>query len=252
MTQEQWDALTDEDKLSRADEKPQDGGQQTDTQKLQTDLDGLKTQLTEAKEQLDGAQREKSGIYHDLKSEREAVKGLKDKIAEFEAKIEGDDDTYMTSNKAKDMVEKLGKDVKGEVGKIRTEFMQERELMDERRMKARTDLKVPYDEAVKSFVKLCKTDKSYYTQVQAEAARPGGTPAELVYKLAITNDPEFIKQIEKNARDGVINDLNKGGKHRKLPAGGGGGGKPDYASMSMEDMSKLDDATLDKLARGEA
>ena len=249
LTQEQWDALTPEEQAARVEEKPSgtnDGGGSSEVEKLTNSV----KELTEKVENL---QREKSGIYGDYKEQKEANKQLKAKVDELEEKLssggEGDSDLYLTVNKAKTMLANSEKKIDEAKTELRGEFAAERERVDERRMKERKDLPIPYEEAIKVWAKMAKDDPSLYRQVKDEGMKPGGRPAELAYKIAIREHPEFVKRIKESTREEVVKNLNKTGAKR-LP-GGAAGGQRDYNDMSIEDLMKLDDKTLDALARGE-
>jgi len=180
---------------------------------------------------------------------------LQEKIKTLEAGgggAMGDDDDFLTLGKAKTLLKTAEQNTQKAVEGIRGDFARERELVDERRMKGLKDLPIPYADAIKVFVSLAKVNPAFYRQVQDEASQAGGRPAELAYKIAIREHPEFVQKIKELGANDLITNLNKAGKGPKgLPGSGGHSGPKDVNDMSIEELINMDDATWEKHAKGE-
>lgn len=255
LTVEQWNVLTAEEKELRADEMPQELKGKDDQRLSPEEAQKLRNDIKTLTEQLGNLQHEKSGLYANLKEEQELRRELRDKVKELEdaagSKGGGDDDPYLTTEKAKKLLADQAKKTDEKVNEVRSEFAKERELTDERRMKTREDLPIPYEDAIKVFAQMAKGNPVYWKQVQDAANTPGGKPAELAYKIAIREHPDFLKKIKDQEREGLISDLEKGGKIKKLPGGGAGGaGKPKVEDMTIEEVMEMSDADWEKAARG--
>lgn len=246
LTVEQWNALTEEEQITRADEMPQKlkgAGQQSEETKLQERIKGLE-------EQIETLTHEKSGIYYDLKDRDAKVKELNQEIAELKSKAEsGALEDYPTTTKVKEMVQSQVKELNKRLDTLRDETTKERYKRDEERMLQREDLPIPYEEAIKVFAQLTKTNPTYWRQVKDEADAPGGKPAELAYDIATRKHPDFVKRIEQMTRENLVKDISKGGI-KKLPAGGAGAGKKPVEDMSIDEIMGMSDKDWEKAAKG--
>jgi len=261
LTTDQWNALSAEEQVLQADDMPQElkgkGNQQPtveDVKKLTDQVKGLTTKLEAAVKATEDSQRANSGIYGDLKKEREIRQKLTEKVEELEAAGGGgggEGDTYLTTASAKKLLDDAKKDMSKQIESIRDESAKERETADESRMKEMKDLPIPYLDAVKVFEQMAKSNHALYKQYVDECNRPGGKPAELAYKITLRDHPEFVALLDKKTREGIIKDITKTGKIPKLPSGGAGGGTVDYDAMSPDELVKLPDDVLGKLAKGE-
>lgn len=258
MKIEDWNKLNeDQQKVVPEDEIPQAITDQRKNipQLSPEEIKGLRDSITTLTENLETLRSEKSGIYADLKAERKIVKDLGEKIKTLEAGggTVGADDDFLTIGKAKKLVTDAQKEGDKKVEGLRSEFAQERELSDERRMKGRTDLPIPYSDAIKVFVGLAKNDPSFYEQVRNEASKPGGRPAELAYKIALREHPDFVQKVKELGAQEVITNLGKAGRLPKnLPAGGAGSGAKKIEEMSIDEIMNLPEAEWEKYAKGEA
>lgn len=256
MKIEDWNKLnSDQQKLVAEEEIPQTiiDRRKNIPQLTAEEIQGLKTSITDLTTQLGDLKTEKTGIYTDLKKARDIIKDLNEKVKTLEAGgggAPGADEDFPTIAKTRALIVEGIKELKQETIDLRTDVARDRELVDERVMKARTDLPIPYSDAIKVFVVLAKANPTFYKQVQEEGSIPGGRPAHLAYKIALREHPEFVQKVKELGAQEIIANLTKIGKLPKvLPAGGAGGGEPDVNEMSIEQLMALPDDKLDKIAK---
>lgn len=252
---EDWSKLnSDQQKLVAENEIPQAIlDQRKDSQLSPEEIRGLRDSIVTLSGDLESLKTEKTGIYTDLKAARKIIKDLNEKVTSLEAGggSLGDDSDFPNVGKVKALIADVTKVSNEKVDGIRNDMARERESTDDRRMKGRTDLPIPYVDAIKIFAGLAKLNPEFYEQVRRESARPGGRPAELAYKIALREHPEFVQKVKELGADEVITNLSNAGKIKKLPAGGAGSGAKDANEMSFEEIMALSDDEWNKLAKGE-
>ena len=256
LTQEEWDALSPEEQATRQDERPEPAAK-PDEQTVAELQDSVK----DLKGQLDSLQNEKQGIYRDLKQERELRQRLESTIAELQDRGKGDqldlesmaDDDYLTAGQVKKLLKNLeGKAQKENQADMKAmsdaNYAADEERMVEKTKTLSTNFPVPYEEAIKEFTELSKTNKAFWRAVHEESLRPNGKPAEVAYKIALTS-PKFLDRIAASAREKLLKELEEQGqiKPRKLPSSGPGKQDLNAASLSEEDLLNLSDEQLDEL-----
>lgn len=248
LTQEEWNALTPEEQDTRKDEKPEDNGEPT-VAELQKQIKDLETKISDAE---GSHKKELSGMLYDLKQERKLRQDAEEKKGKEKEEEEGDplkgksDDDIVTVGEMRKSRTKEETDRKNRRIADIKERAADRMDRDEERMQDRTATKserypVTYNEALEAFDELVLKDKTLWDEVNREALRPGGRPAQKMYDIALTQHPELSKTVKKSEREKILEELEEKGEiPKRLPGGGTGKGE-----VNLEEM---DDIALMKYA----
>ena len=224
-------------------------------EKTAPELETLTKSITDLNSRIKELEHESSGKEADLREERRLRQQLEDKIKQAEGKVDelglGDlkDDDYLTAGAFKKALLGLTKVMDQGRKNEQRQRAEERMADDESRMMGRADLDVPYEEALDEFKRLTKQDPSLWEDVNREANRPGGRPAEKAYKIALRESPKYRGLERKKGREEIVKQIDETGKVPSLKGGGGGDRPKDLSKMTDEDISKLSDADLDALLK---
>lgn len=254
LTQTQWDELNAEEQIERAGEKPE--AQTPSVEDLQKQIADNDKKIKDMEETH---KRETSGLVEDARLERKRRQDIEDlnkPKGEKKDLLEGrTDDDIVTVGDVKKMRTEEAKDRQSErVGRLK-ERAAERMDTDEERMqdktaKASDRYPIPYDEALKAWDELVRKDPKLWDDIHREALRPGGKPAEKMYRIAIEEHPDIRNKAKVSEREKIIAELEREGKIPKRISGGGAGdGVVDLANMSDAQLLKLaetNSAALDK------
>jgi len=227
LSLEEWNKLSDDEKLDRVDEKPDDDQDKLSAEELNTKIKDLEQKVKDSEGKHS---QEMSGLLYDLKQERKARQEAEDKLKtkEEEGKedaLEGrDDEDPITVKDLRALRKKDAKDRQSDHINRLKEQASDRMDRDEDRMRDKAakptdEFPVSYDEALDAFDALAKTDKTLWDEVNREALRPGGRPALRMYRIAVTKDPELSKKVKTSERDKIIEELDKEGRIIKKPKG---------------------------------
>lgn len=259
LTVEEWNALDPEEQDTRKDEKPdelREKGSEPTIEELKEQLKKTNEKITSMEE---SHRKEKKGIIEDLQRERDFRQQLEEKIrskskGEDEDPFEGRaDDDIVTVGDLKKVTSKqqLAKD-KERLADLKDRAA-ERMDRDEERLIRITEkpselYPVPYDEALEAFKELTEKDKTLWDEVNREALRPNGKPAEKMYRIAITQHPKLANVAKKSEREKIIEQMESEGKiPKRLSGGGAGKGELDLSTMSDEDILKAAKESPDKV-----
>src|SRR3990167_11456286 len=256
LEQAQWDALSDEEKELRADEKPEPEGVKPE----EKTIDELTRSIKDLKIQLDSLQNEKQGIYRDLRQERDTRQQLEAALGEMQRRG-GDeidinalaDDDNITAGQVKKLIAGLQNNAQHAENLGMKQRSAENYSNDEERLhelsKAGTDeYPISYVDAIKEFEQMAKKNLAYWTAVQQESLRVNGRPAEIAYRIALTSKT-FLSKIRAAERESILSKLETEGqiKPRKLPSGGSGKAEINPSTISEEDLLKLSESQLDEI-----
>ena len=242
-----------EDEGGSDDNKAADEGKANDKQLTIEELQEKLKELGDSIAEKDKHIQKLDGIHNELRMTREELKELKsmqDKVRDKaeEAGIEIPDDEYLTGKQIKEIIKKIDakyeKLRKDDYNLSMTNRAKERLADDEDRMSSKKDLEIPYEEAMDKFLELAKEDETLFEQVNREANRPGGKPAQLAYKIALREHPELVNKIKQKSREEIVDKIARGEDIPKRLSGGGGGGKLDYSRMTTQELSKLSDKEI--------
>lgn len=263
MTVEEWNKLDEAGKTARAEGIPEELKTPPPAEPTVAEL---KQQLADVNTRIAGLESkhkdEVGGLTFDLKRERqirqELEKQLSDKktVADEEDPLKDKDETeYATVGDLKKLqAHQTAKERKAQIVQIKMLAVGQMDKDEERMIQATAKVTdtypVPYEKALEAFDKLVKVDPSLWDDVNKEALRPNGKPAEKVYRIALLNDPDLSQLVKKSERERLIAELEKKpGAPKHL--GGGGAGKPeiDLSTMSDEEILKAvkeNPASVDK------
>lgn len=245
-----------DDKPDDKDDKAGGGGKDKEPtiEELQTKLKELGDSIAEKDkhiQRLDGIQGELRQTREQLREMKELQDKLKDKADD--AGIEIPDDEYLVGKQIKELIKKIDdkyeKQRKDDFNLSRSIRAKERLEDDEDRMLNKKDLEIPFKEAMDKFLELVKEDETLFEQVNREANRPGGKPAQLAYKIALREHPELVNKIKQKSREEIVDKIARGEEMPRRLSGGGGGGKLDYSKMTNDELSKLSDAEFEALIK---
>ena len=256
LAQTEWDALSDEDKALRQDEKPDEV--QGPTSPTPT-VEELGTQVKDLTDKLNNLTQERDGVIGDLRSERELRQSLDATVKQLQQQTAARSDDPLAGKSDEDYltvadVKKILAQANKTAGESRTQDenatnqrrSQENYAGDESRVTDKKDLEVPYKDAIKEFNTMAKANPALWQTVHLESIRVGGKPAELAYTIALTS-PTFVSRIKTKEREALILKLENEGKlPKKLPPGGPGAGPIDASVMSEEQLLNLSDAQLEE------
>jgi hypothetical protein len=252
------------------DETGEGGGGEGDGKKspppgANQELDTAQAKIKELEEKAATLEKEKSGIYRDLKQEQEKRRQTDERLSEIEAKIKGEeeknlseqvsDDEYITGKHFKTLLKDLNSKERQRLVRDLQLRSAERVFSDEQRLMELIELNprkypVPYQEAVDAFKELADKDSSLWDQFDSIKLKPGGRPAEFVYKYALDHHDKFQKSKEKTIRESLLDDMRREeSKPVKIKTGAGAVSKK-LDDLTDEDISNLSDEELDRISRG--
>lgn len=220
-------------------------------------LQTLTTQITDLTAKLKELEHERTGTVNDLREERRLRQQLEATVKKAEGEVEDlglstlKDEDYLTAGTFKKALTGLTKALAKSREQDSVARAEERMADDEARMTEKTSGKdaVPYDDALDEFKTLAKSDPSLWEDVQREARRPGGKPAEKAYKIALRESPKFRDLERKRAREDVVRQIDETGKLPTLKGGGGKAGDKDLTKLTDEEIAGLSDEELDALLK---
>lgn len=255
LGQAEWDALAPEEQEARQDEKPEAAGSKSQDEGGDDKVTQLVDQVKDLSAQLKQLQFESSGKERDLREERRLRQELEGKLGQLQ---DASDHLGLKDLKDEDYVSaaQLKKVMTGVLSVLKTQRQHdgearadERMADDEERMRGRLGADkdaVSYDEAIDEFKALAAKDPSLWDDVNREARRQGGRPAEKAYKIALRESPKYRGLERKRGREEVIRQIDEGGKVPSLKGSGGGGkGPKDLSKLTDEEIAKMSDAELD-------
>jgi len=251
LTPEDLDNLSEEEKaeLLKGSEpaKPEEGKPQEDDKDRQingllSDLQRERAAKREQKEQLDA-------LNERLAEAEESVKEFS-KTKEEDLGIE--EDEYLQAKHAKKLLkQEIARVEKGIMDKVSPTIQNlEGRLLsiseNETKTKyapAKVGKDLAYDEVLKNGLGPLLKDNPEYRQVIRRAANP----AEEAYRIGLTH-PKFQDLMKKRSQQELVDKLSRG--KPKTGVGGSGATKTtDLKTASVDDLLKLSDEELDKLAK---
>ena len=260
LSVEEWEGLSEDERAARPDEQPEpvepgtadEAGSEADGVKLAA----LAQQVSDLSGQLRQLSFEKDGTTRDLREERRVRQELEGKLVQLQEASDTlvikdlKDDDYVNAAQVKKILGGMVKLIKTEKQRELDTRSDERMADDEDRMRERTDRDpqaVKYDEAIDEFKALAAKDASLWDDVNREARRPGGHPAQKAYNIALRESPKYKGLERQRGREDVIKQIDDSGRVPSLRGGGGAGRPKDLSKLTESDIANLSDVELDKL-----